>query len=153
LTSNEYVVTMNGRTSTLLAGADGRSLEEELVHRLGVLDGVTRFALMLWRLPDGVEFDDVDLKKYPTEYLQCAGAFDGRMTCEIRVGDARNGVRCVLGAPGATAEQQLIERIPWNGCQEIVAAGEVLASGEVTELFLHYYRTRDAPDAYVRRPV
>lgn len=143
-----YAVTMNGRTSTELRGKEGRSLEEEIVQRLGVLNGTQRFSMMLWALPPGVPFDRVDLRSFPTEYIQCAGGASDRFICEVREGTAEAGTQYALGRVGEPAGQEVVS---WNGCESSVSTNEVLGLDEVVQLFLEYFRSGHTPSAYARR--
>ncbi len=116
-----------------------RSNADELRRRVHLLDGVTRYSLSLWKLPEGVAFDDVDLATWPQEYLQAAGRQD-RFTVEerrIAQGDVHH---FVVGHLKRSAESPVPEEtIVWNGCETVVGAGEVFALDEVADLFVSYY--------------
>ena len=77
-----HAYTINGRTSLQLKGSAEKQ-EAELRRLVHVLDGVKRCSLSLWVIPDGKDFDDVDVNSYPQEYVQTAGGGD-RRTVEIR---------------------------------------------------------------------
>jgi hypothetical protein len=77
--SAAFAVTMNGRTSSELKP---RWAEEEIVNLLSRLDGVDRYSMILWELPENIPFDRVDINDYPHEYVQCAGSFEARLTAE-----------------------------------------------------------------------
>jgi len=154
MTAANYGVTMNGKVSTALAGKDGRSVEEELLHRLRLLDGNKRFSLNLWRLPPGVPFDRVDLRVFPTSYIQCAGDFSGRLTCEVRECSADAEAQYVLGHAVPDGAVLAVDQVvSWNGCNSTVRANEVLHADDIAELFLAYYRTGSTPSSYLRRPL
>lgn len=68
-----YALTMNGWVHGEVKDAV-MSPREVMEHRLGLLDGVVRYSLSLWRLRNGVPFDRVNLNAWPHEYFQAAGA-------------------------------------------------------------------------------
>jgi hypothetical protein len=122
---------------------------------LSRLDGVDRYSMILWELPENTPFDRVDINDGPREYLQCAGSFEGRLTAELR--EVRDGSarQYVIGrisdaaGDGAAAD----EVVPWNGYEARVRANEVLSGSEVQGLFPFYYRTGELPDFYTRREI
>ena len=149
--TDAFAVTMNGRTSFELK----HSAEEEIVNLLSRLDGVDRYSMILWELPENIPFDRVDVNDYPHEYVQCAGSFEGRLTAELREvrdGSARQyviGRASVDPGDGGAAD----EVVPWNGYEARVRANEVLSGSDVRELFLFYYRNGELPDSYTRREI
>lgn len=145
-----YAVTMNGRIHTELKSHD-RTPIEELRHRVHLLDGVERYSLLLWKLPEGVPFDRVDLNAWPLEYVQAAGGGD-RFTVEERrvVGGESN--QYVLGRD-PVAEPSEDEVIHWNGVEAQVRSNEVWTSDEVAELFTTYVVGGELPPALTRRPL
>jgi hypothetical protein len=144
-----FAVTMNGRTSFELKP---QSAEQEIVELAGRLDGVDRFSMILWRLPDGVPFVEVDVNDYPHEYMQCAGDFNDRMTCEIREAADDELHQYVLGrSADETDDAEADQIVPWNDHVAKVRPNEVLSGDEVAELFVHYYRTGTEAPGYSRR--
>jgi hypothetical protein len=145
-----HAYTINGRTSLQLKGSEG-SQEAELRRLVHFLDGVKRCSLSLWAIPDGKEFDDVDVNTYPQEYVQAAGGGD-RMTAEIR--EIRDGQphQWVIGRLGEDdAGQEVIE---WDdGISTPVASNEVLGADEVADLFVNYYKTGTVPTSYSLREI
>ena len=150
--SAAFAVTMNGRTSSELKP---RWAEEEIVNLLSRLDGVDRYSMILWELPENIPFDRVDINDYPHEYVQCAGSFAGRLTAEVR--EVRDGQarQYVIGRvsddPGDSGAAD--EAVPWNGYEARVRANEVLTGSDVQELLLSYYRTGELPASYTRREI
>lgn len=144
---------MNGRISTELKPRPGRTVEEELIARLHLLDGADRFALLLWRLPAGVPFDQFDLDSGPTDYIQCAGGLAGRFTCEIRTMASDGSPRQeVIGRP--LGEQDLeSETVRWGERQTTVRENEVLRLSDLEELFTAYLSDGEIPGGYERRPL
>lgn len=123
-----HAVTMKGRITTQLKPRSGRSVEEELSARLALLDGKERYALLLWRLPDGLPFDLVDLDSDPRQYIQCAGGASGRFTCEIRrLAPDGTPIQQVIGRPGDGDTSARTETIRWAGNETTVQQNEVLA--------------------------
>lgn len=148
MTDVAHAVTMNGRTSFELKGYAGSSPEEEMVDLLGKLNGTQRYSMNVWALPPGVPFDRVDLRSFPTEYIQCAGGVSDRFVCEVREGTAEAGRQYALGRVGEPAGEEVVS---WNGCESSVSANEVLGLDEVVQLFLEYFRSGHTSSAYARR--
>jgi hypothetical protein len=148
-----HAVTMNGRITTQLRPRPGSSIEEELSSRLGLLDGKRRFALLLWRLPEGVPFDLVDLDSGPTEYIQCAGGASGRFTCEVRRLDADGSPRHEVIGRRADGVASIVrtEVIYWAENESTVQQNEVLSRGELRELFGSYPASGEIPASYDTR--
>jgi hypothetical protein len=149
-----YAVTMNGRISTELKPRPGRSIQEELSARVNLLDGENRFALWLWRVPDGVPFDLVDLESGPAEFLQCAGGVAGRFTCEVRrLGTDGNPRQEVIGRRSCESSPDRSETIRWAEHAVSVRPNEVLDREEVSELFATYLASGEIPARYETRPL
>ena len=145
-----HAVTMNGHIHGELKDSED-TCEEVLRKRLALLDGSTRYAFTLWRLPDGVRFDRVDLGRWPQEFLQVAGSRD-RMTVEVRQVVAGQPKQYVVGHR-QSGENIAVDqvRIPWNGHSVQVRSSEVFDAAEAGEIFGAYYRTGSVPDEYVLR--
>jgi len=148
-----HAVTMNGRITTQLKPMQGRSVQEELDARLALLDGRNRFALLLWRLPDGVPFDLVDLDSEPTEYIQCAGGASGRFTCEIRrLGPDGRPSQEVIGRRRDDEDSSArTETIRWGANKTIVQQHEILDREQLSELFASYLASGELPSSYTTR--
>ncbi len=131
-------MTVNGRTTTEVGNRPDIPIEDELRHRIALLDGLNYYSLWLWRLPDEVPFDQVDLGSGPTEYMQCAGGQAGRFTCDVRLRDETGAINhLVVGRTIVeSADQRAIEEIPWDGVRARVRSSEVLTREEVADLFL-----------------
>ncbi len=141
---------MNGHIHGELKDSED-TCEGSLRKRLVLLDGSTRYAFSLWKLPDGVRFDRIDLDKWPQEFLQVAGSSD-RMTVEVRQIEAGQPKQYVVGRH--QAEDQVFPdqvRIPWNGHDVEVYSSEVFDAAEAGEIFVAYYRTGTIPNEYVLR--
>jgi hypothetical protein len=140
---------MNGRISTELKPRPGRTIEEELAARLDLLDGEDRFALLLWRLPEGVPFDRFDLDSGPTDYIQCAGGVAGRFMCEVRrVAPDGRPRHEVIGRGPVTGPALASALVPWSEKETSVQANEVLSRDEVAELFTAYLAHDSVPAGY-----
>jgi hypothetical protein len=148
MTNVTHAVTMNGRTSFELKGYAGSSPEEEVIELLGKLNGVQRYSMSVWTVPSDRRFDQLDLRSFPTEYIQCAGGASGRFTCEVREGGSESGKQYVIGRSGDLGGKELV---PWNGCESTVWTSEVLGLDEVVELFLEYFHSGETPSSYARR--
>jgi hypothetical protein len=127
--------------------------EAAIRRRLDALDGVDRYAYSLWKCPPGVAFEDVDLKKWPSEYLQTAGSRE-RLTVELRRIDTRGEVRhFVVGRPGATIpDHPQMETVAWDQFEAEVAAHEVFTAEEASQAFVAYL-TDQTLSGYPQRPI
>jgi hypothetical protein len=136
-----HAVTMNGRISTELKPLQGRSVREELEARLELLDGKNRFSFLLWRLPAGIPFDQVDLDAERNEYIQWAGGVAGRFTCELRQLDGQGSPRqYVIGRAVDEGVDHSQTAVLWDDHRTLVRESEVLTLDEVRELFVSYFR-------------
>jgi hypothetical protein len=149
MTSVTHAMTMNGRIHGELKDPD-LSPEETIRKTLALLDGTARYALSLWRLPDGVPFDKVDLARWPQEYLQVAGS-SARMTVEVRRYEGDTARQYVVGRSTATASSAADDVIPWNGYEARVRPAEVFGVAEAADLFIAYYLTGGLPEGYPLR--
>ena len=144
-----HAVTMNGQMSTeLTPEPGGLSAGERLTASLHRMDGERFFACLLWRLPEGVEFDRYDLASGPDEYIQCAGGGAGRLTCEIRVASDGGFRHYVIGRRGDAGPKPASEPIRWAAFETTVQENEVLSADEVAELFQAYLADETIPAAY-----
>jgi hypothetical protein len=145
-----HAATMNGTIHGELTPWEPLTPEEEIARLLRLLDGTDRYSLGLWAIPPDKPFDRVDLRKYPQEYIQTAGT-PHRMTVEVhRIVDGK--VRHdVLGRPVDDPRTLTEEIVAWDGIKTPVKSNEVFAVDEVIDLFVHYYRTGDAPAWCTRR--
>jgi hypothetical protein len=144
-----HAMTMNGRIHGELKDPD-LTAEESIKKLLALLDGTTRYSLNLWRLPDGVPFDRVDLKVWPQEYVQVAGS-SARMTLEVRRFEGGTARQYVVGHSTATTISAADEVIPWNGYEARVRANEVFDAAEAADLFIAYYLTGGIPEGHSLR--
>jgi hypothetical protein len=151
-----HAFTLSGQVSIELKDTR-RPLQDEIRHRLQMLDGQQRYSLVFWAIPDGVPFDRVDVDAVG-EYLQCAGSAQ-RMTVEMRhVDDSGVAHHVVIGRPGpadgdGAARDDPDEVVPWDGHEARVHPHEVFDAAEAGELFVSYYETGDVPASYARRPI
>jgi hypothetical protein len=147
-----FGVTASGGIKFLLRRDPWESPAQALLSLLGRLNGGTVYSLMLWRLPDGVAFHDVDFRIFPLEYMQCAGDFSGQLTCEFREGGERDGRQYALGRPRHDSEEPAERHaILWYDFVTHVQGNEVLSGEEVGELMLAYLREGAPPTTYERR--
>jgi hypothetical protein len=146
-----HALTMNGHVSTEVKGRQG-SAEDVVRHRLSLLDGVERYSLNLWRLPDGVSFDRVDLDDWPREYVQAAGS-QAAMTVEVRELVDGQIVHDVIGLaePAYADDEDSVVEITWDGHVSLVRRREALTGFDGAEVFVEYLRTGRLSDRYTRR--
>lgn len=148
-----HAFTMNGRRSWDVQ--DGvRPVHDEIRHMLGRLNAHERYSLGLWKLPDGVPLDLVDLDE-DRGYIQSAGSAD-RMTVEVRTIENGSARQVVIGRPLGAASSSAgdpEEVIPWDECEARVYPNEVFDEKETAELFISYYDTGDVPSGYLKRAI
>ena len=145
-----HALTLNGRVHGEVKDAV-MSPREVIAQRLALLDGLVRYSLSLWRLPEGVRFDSVDLAAWPREYVQAAGSADG-MTVEVRRREPSGWGQYVVGRAahdnsGSPAEVV----IPWNGHEARVSSSEVFSAAEAAEVFARYYETGEVQGTFYFR--
>jgi hypothetical protein len=116
-------------------------------ERLALLDGTRRYSLSLWRLPDGVPFDRVDLRSWPQEYVQVAGSRE-RMTIEVRRLEAGTPCQYVIGHPALGGRADPREVIAWDGCKTTVLESEVFDAAEAADVMACYHDTGGVPCTY-----
>lgn len=147
-----HALTMNGRINTELKDPDD-SPEVVIRKRLASLDGQRRFALMLWPLPNGVPFAEVDVVSGPEEYIQAAGSRE-RMTVEVRRIEAGQPRQFVVGRDVTSRgdSEHQAEVIKWDGeIETIVRPSEVFSADQAADLFVSYYGTGWVPETYTLR--
>src|SRR3954451_21152629 len=137
-----HVTSMNGGSNIDMPGTPTQ-VETELRELLQRLDGTDHYSLLIWKLPDGKGLLDVDPEDQARKvYMQCAGEFNGQMTCEIRERVDGEPHHYVLGhSAGADDDAKPDQIVPWNDHEAEVRPNEVLSGDEVADLFVHYYRT------------
>lgn len=144
---------MNGpERNTELQPWDGRP-EDEIRRLVGRLNGTDRYAFLIWKMPEGKGLFDVGPEDDARDvYMQCAGDFNGRLTCEIRELVDGEPHQYVLGRAAEAADDAEADQVvPWNDHVAKVRPNEVLSGDEVAELFVHYYRTGTSAPGYGRR--
>jgi hypothetical protein len=119
-------------------------------------DGVNRWGLGLFPLPDHMSYDEMLSAGLEfTEYMQ-AGGKAVALTVEIRMrGGQRWGcdwVRYVIGHPHDRPLPLDVE-IPMPDGPVVVSTAEVFDAEEAAELLLSYHQSGDIPSGYTLRPV
>lgn len=133
-----YATTTNGSSHGYTIGGDER---DQIATALPRMDGRLLWALSMWPLPPGIDFDDVDYEQASSYYLQCAGSA-AAMTVEIRERTPEGPRHYVLGwAPttgGADVELEFDEFAVYVHPEEVFTAeqasevfGEYIATGTV----------------------
>ena len=143
-----HMITLNGAShydleSTL---AHSRDLVSRLLSRL---DGKERYSLVLGPLPAGQGLADVDVKKWPIEYIQSAGSSEA-MTVELRDGLAH---QYVVGRTSQKRSEQPDVDIPWDDFVTTVYEDEVFDADEATVLFAHYLAHGSVRSDYALREI
>lgn len=140
----------SGRAST----KDGGSRILQFVSPLRQLDGVERWFITFYALPEGKDYEEVRDAGTP-EYLQAGGRADKMMLDIRKLGGQQWGaesVRYIIGHPGGQG-QPLDVAIDMPKGPEYVSAAEVFEAEEAGEIFFAYYKTGGIPPGYVLRPV
>ncbi|HEX8973527.1 hypothetical protein [Oryzihumus sp.] len=142
-----HAITVNGRATGELQGDRGLTPQQHLREVVSRLEGVAFYALCLWAMPPGQRLADVDLRRWPQEYLQAAGSQE-RMTLEVRRLVDDEPFQYVLGHRmwgGAAAAPD--EVIRWNGHTTAVRRFEVFTGVEAADVFSHYLATGWVPES------
>ncbi|EGD40661.1 hypothetical protein NBCG_05085 [Nocardioidaceae bacterium Broad-1] len=145
-------LTMNGRVHGEIK--DPVLAPREIIEqRLRLLDGVLRYSLSIWRLPNDVPFDRIDLGAWPQEYIQAAGSAE-RMTLEVRRMDGAEPEQFVVGRQGASkADHGAGAAVRWGDFEAQVNWSEVFTAAEAADVFVSYYETDRVPDGIHLRPI
>ena len=126
--------------------------EAHLLKSLSALDGSTLYAFSIWKLPDGVRFHKVNLKKWPQEYVQAAGSRE-KMTVEIRRRGGDGYAQYTVGREGV-AKRRISRKhvvIRWDEFKVKVLPHEVFDAESAAEVFIAYYKTDTIPEGYTLR--
>lgn len=121
-----------------------RPYAQQLARFLGLLGDDGRYAFSLWPTPSDVDFDDIDLVKYPIEYLQSAGSAEG-LTIEIRRIEADGQPHQYAVAKGTARSGQPDFRLDYGVAYLDVFTNEVFTAEEATPVYVHYYETGELP--------
>ena len=120
------------------------------------LNGNERFALTLWALPPGLDYEKaVKTGQDALAFIQAGGCAEA-MTVDIRKpGGSQWGadwVRYVVGHPNSEPEPLDVPiTLPFG--PEMVSRSEVFTADEAAELFFTYYKTGGILAEYTLRPV
>lgn len=129
---------------------------DEFARPMRIFDGVERFALTLWALPSGMDYDKaVKCGKDALEFIQAGGSAEALTVDMRKSGGTRWGVdwvRYVVGRPHG-GDEPLDVPIKLPRVTEFVGRSEVFTPDEAAELFYSYYKTGDIPPGYTLRPV
>jgi hypothetical protein len=146
-----HAVTLSGEITFEVLDPQYAKPEDEIRHYIDIMDGREDFSIILWRVPEGMYFDEAAAsQKYPEEYIQAAGS-QSRMAAEIRKyinGELR---QFTVGRPGREELQGRVEIVTWGSHELTVRGNEVFVASEVGEIFAHYYNHGDIPSGYSLR--
>lgn len=120
------------------------------------LGGDGNWYLVLYRLPDGMSYEQMRKENIgPTEYVQAAGTAD-KMAVEVRkpAGEqwGATWVRYGIGHPH-DGPAPVDVPLPLPHATEMITAPEVFTADEAAEIFMHYHRAGTIPDGYLLRPI
>lgn len=129
------------------------SHHDQLKRCLWLLDGVDEWGFVLWPGPDGVDFWDVDMTKYPLTFLQAGGTRDA-MAIEWKT--HRDGAfrQYAIGRPGARPSRRAEEpdqEIPLGDTRIFAYEHEVFSYEEAADIFHHYFLHGNPPATYELR--
>jgi hypothetical protein len=138
---------INGSTWYLLKDDD------ILARSLRLLDAERRYSLVVWRLPEGTNWNNVDPATQSDEYLQCAGSAS-RLVIELRRREGDKHAQYVVGSeptPGQGMEPT--EVVKWGKYTLKVHRSEVYDAEKALPLFLAYVHSGQLPKDTTRRPI
>jgi hypothetical protein len=149
---------MESNGGALIVEMGNRAGIDEFAAPLSRFNGTDRFALTLWPLPEGMNYDQARASSRDAlEYIQVAGSADA-LTVEIRTtGGSKWGaewVRYVVGHAQSAAElptSDVAIELPHG--VEMVGRHEVFGADEAADLVYSYYKTGGIPTSYELRPV
>jgi hypothetical protein len=141
----------------LIVEMGNRAEIDEFAGPLRRFNGTDRFALTLWALPPGMNYDQARASRRDAlEYIQAAGSADG-LTVEIRTaGGSEWGadwVRYVVGHANSAELPTLDVAIELPHSTELIARHEVFGADEAADLFYGYYKVGGIPTSCTLRPV
>lgn len=146
-----HAYSVNGQAWSELQDSFGPP-SEELKGLLSRLDGVERYSLILWALPEGKYLDETSPADDAREYLQCAGKAE-RLVVEIRRIVDGKPQQYVIGRPAGSTSSEADEEVHWSNFMTLVHENEVFDAIEAADLFASYYETGEVPAQYVERPL
>jgi hypothetical protein len=148
-----YTHVMQSASGTVVE-FDSYSDISEFARRLQRFNGTDRFALNLWALPPGMDYEQAVAAGLNREYLQAAGRCDA-MTVEIcKAGGTQWGVdwvRYVIGHPHDESAAAMDVPIVLPRSTEMRSRSEIFDADEAAQLFYSYYKTGDIPSGYTLR--
>jgi hypothetical protein len=150
--------------SHVLEYSGGRTVEEfysaeksDFAGPMSLFDGDERFALLLWRLPEGMSYEQACATgRDALEYLQADGRADALTVESRKAGGSERGanwVRYLVGHPHDGGPAPLDVAIVLPRSTEMISRHEVFDADEAAELFYTYFKTGDIPGEYRLRPV
>ena len=127
------------------------SADRVIARGLERLDGDSDFACVLWPIPDGERFRDIDYSKIGT-YLQCAGNAK-RMTIEMR--DDKGGAvhHYVVGRTGDRRALEKAQLVDSKAGGVLVFPNEVFDVRQAIPIFQYYYTHDTVPENCELRPL
>lgn len=145
-----FGTTSNGRVHSEFEDPVQDTARSLIERRLGLMDGVNRFAWCLWKTPPGIEFDDIDLRNWPIEYLQAGGSRDS-MTLEFRTAEDGYPRQYRLGHEGTMARASREEVVVrWDRHSISIRSDQVFSATEAADVFLNYYELGTVSDKLSR---
>ncbi|MDE0801885.1 MAG: hypothetical protein OSA99_01050 [Acidimicrobiales bacterium] len=124
----------------------GWGVDDRLRADLERMDGTKRFALALWRVPEGADRRVPDERWESGEYVQCAGGPD-RFVIEVRRSTETGPEQVALGRVGGGDE--LVD-VPRGDHTSTVAATETFSPAETLDVLTHHVREGEAPQGLTR---
>ena len=131
------------------------SYRDQIRRELGLLDGSNKWwAFSLWRGPEGVDLDEIDLDEFPKQFMQSGGSAEA-MTVEVRfIEDDGVGRLYSVGRPGGDYSGEPSVKIPLRDDQyTTVYPNEAFTADEAADIYYHYFQTDRVPDKYPLREI
>lgn len=149
-TTDTHVVMHNGGERASFLSDTFRPHREQIRRLLDLLDGDDRWALSIFRAPQGVGILDIDLRA-PRPLLQIGGSADA-MTIEVfYIEDDGNQRLYTVGKPGGDYVGEPTVEIRRQKNRDLVYPNEVFTADEATDVAYAFYLADRVPDSYFLR--
>jgi len=125
--------------------------DQQIARGLRGVDAGSDASCVLWAIPAGQEFLDVDYSQIGT-YLQCAGTANS-LTIEMRIEQGETVHHYVLGRRGDPRALGKAELVDSELGGVMVFPNEVFNVEEAIRIFQYYYAHDTAPEDCELRPL
>ena len=130
---------------------DFRPINQTIPALLSQLDGSDSFAVLVWKLPEGVKsVADLSADYFPESFIQCAGAAD-KLTVEVRLQFDGTGRLFTVGRRSRSEGKTSKVQVQWSNFDVQVEQSEAFSYQEASDIFLAYIETGAIPPVYELR--